>query len=79
MSFSDILILRISLLSFYILAKGSLVQTIGVLLGLTLFLTVTVCIGCQHGFGSVGGALYLFSFCRSLSKSVFIYYLKYYT
>ena len=22
------------------------------------------CIGCQHGFGSVGGAPYLFSFCR---------------
>ena len=64
MSFSGYFNFKISLLSSYILAIGSLASTISVLRSLTLFLAVTVCTGCQHGFGSAGGALYLFSFCE---------------
>ena len=40
-------VLNLFSVSSYILGKGSLVQTISVLHGLTL-LTVTVCTGCQH-------------------------------
>ena len=51
-------VLNLFSITSYILGKGSIVQTISILHGLTL--TVTVCTGCQHDFGSVRGVLYCF-------------------